>query len=322
MNSAENSLLGQAIQLLTTGELVGIPTETVYGLAANALDAQAVLKIFEAKNRPTFDPLIVHVSPESNWQQWVRDIPPEATQLLEAFSPGPITVLLPKAAVIPDLVTAGLDTVAIRIPKHPLTLALLAQLPFPLAAPSANPFGYISPTTAEHVRQQLGHKVKLVLDGGSATVGVESTIVGFDTSPPTVYRLGGVALEAIEAQIGPVQVQTHSSSNPKASGMLESHYAPRKPLVLESPELLLSHYAPSQIAALRWSSYSPVLPKEQQFVLSPMANLSEAARNLFAALRQLDASDCSIISAAPVPELGLGRAINDRLRRASAPRPE
>ncbi len=216
--------------LLEAGNVVGIPTETVYGLAGNALDPDAVLTIFRVKNRPSFDPLIVHTDAISKLDHFVTHIPEPVRRLAEAFWPGPLTLLFPKRDLIPDLVTAGLPAVAIRIPRHPLTLSLLRSLDFPLAAPSANPFGYISPTTAQHVADQLGNQVPYILDGGSADIGLESTIIGVENNQLTVFRLGGMALEQIEAVAGPVAVRTHSTSNPAAPGMLSSHYAPRKPL--------------------------------------------------------------------------------------------
>lgn len=227
--------IGRAKAFLEAGNVVGIPTETVYGLAGNALNSDAVLKIFRVKNRPQFDPLIVHTDSLAKVETFVTAIPEPARQLADACWPGPLTLLLPKRDAIPDLVTAGLPTVAVRVPNHPLTLALLRSLAFPLAAPSANPFGYISPTTAAHVADQLGDRVPYILDGGPADVGLESTIIGFENGQTIVFRLGGLALELIERLIGPVSVRTHSTSNPKAPGMLSSHYAPRKPLILLSP---------------------------------------------------------------------------------------
>lgn len=222
--------IDHATALLLRNDLVAIPTETVYGLGGNAFSDEAVAKIFAAKNRPSFDPLIVHTSDWERLEAMVKDIPSQAHLLAQAFMPGPLTLLLPKRAIIPDLVTAGSPIVAVRIPKHPLTLKLLEKLPFPLAAPSANPFGYISPTTPEHVARQLGDKIGYILDGGPCTVGVESTIVGFKADQCIVFRKGGVAVEAIESIVGPVEVRTHSTSNPQAPGMLQSHYAPLVPL--------------------------------------------------------------------------------------------
>lgn len=306
-----------AIRLLTAGHVVGIPTETVYGLAGNALDPDAVLTIFRVKNRPAFDPLIVHTDSLARVDQFVTHIPEPARKLAEAFWPGPLTLLLPKHDQIPDLVTSGLPSVAVRIPNHPLTLDLLRSLDFPLAAPSANPFGYISPTTARHVADQLGDQVPYILDGGPAAVGLESTIVGFETGVATVFRLGGMALEQIEGVIGPVNLRTHSTSNPKAPGMLSSHYAPRKPMVLlqagETPP-------PSErVGALVFRELFGGIPPENQRTLSPTGDLNEAAKNLFAHLRTLDTLPVDRLYAELLPNRGLGFAMNDRLRRASVP---
>ena len=300
---------------LEAGNVVGIPTETVYGLAGNALNPEAVLTIFRVKNRPSFDPLIVHTDSVDKLNQFVTDVPKAARQLAETFWPGPLTLLLPKRDLIPDLVTAGLPSVAIRIPNHPLTLDLLRSLDFPLAAPSANPFGYISPTTAQHVADQLGDQVPYILDGGPAGVGLESTIVGFENNQATVFRLGGMALDQIERVIGPVSVRTHSTSNPKAPGMLSSHYAPRKPLILLGPGE--SPKPDERAGALVFREPFGGIHSDNQRILSPTGDLNEAAKNLFAYLRALDALVIDVIYAEPLPNQGLGWAMNDRLRRAS-----
>ena len=304
-----------AKSFLEAGNVVGIPTETVYGLAGNALNPDAVLTIFRVKNRPSFDPLIVHTDSPAKLDQFVSHIPEAAHQLAEAYWPGPLTLLLPKRALIPDLVTAGLPTVAVRIPDHRLTLELLHSLDFPLAAPSANPFGYISPTTAQHVDEQLGDQIPYILDGGPAGVGIESTIVGFEENRPVVFRLGGMALDQIERVTGPVSVRTHSTSNPKAPGMLSSHYAPRKPLILL--EMGQSPPIGENAGALAFREPFGGLDPTHQRVLSPTGDPAEAAKNLFSYLRALDAMPIDLIYAETVPNQGLGGAINDRLRRAS-----
>ncbi len=306
-----------AIDLLRRDELVAIPTETVYGLGGNAFSELAVTRIFEVKNRPSFDPLIVHTSHWKRLEELVTEVPPAAQHLAETFMPGPLTLLLPRRERIPDLVTAGSPLVAVRIPDHPLTLELLRSLDFPLAAPSANPFGYISPTRPEHVEHQLGDRVPYILDGGPCRVGVESTIVGFPPEGPTIFRKGGIAVEAIEALIGPVVVRPHSSSNPLAPGMLKSHYAPRVPLVLGDPAELLPHYAGQRVGILAFRQPAPGIDPADQQVLSPDGDLAEAARHLFAAMRYLDSRPLELIIAEPVPDHDLGRAINDRLRRAA-----
>jgi L-threonylcarbamoyladenylate synthase len=223
-------------------------------------------------------------------------------------------LLLPKNTIIPDLVTAGLDTVGIRCPDHPLTHRLLMSVPFPLAAPSANPFGYVSPTRPEHVEEQLGNKIQYILDGGPCKVGVESTIIGFENDVPVIYRLGGIAQEQVESIIGKTIVRTHSSSNPKSPGQLESHYAPRKKVILGNlKELLLVHASQvTGVLSFQQDFHSPF-----QFILSRSGQLDEAAQNLFSALRYLDKLPIDTILAETVPDVGLGKAINDRLRRAA-----
>ncbi|MCF2444205.1 threonylcarbamoyl-AMP synthase [Dyadobacter sp. CY345] len=315
------AIIGKDIDLakefLQNNQLVAIPTETVYGLAGNALDEKAVLSIFETKNRPSFDPLIVHTDSLDKLRRYVTEIPEEAQQLAEKFWPGPLTLLLPKKDIIPDLVTSGLDTVAVRIPNHSLTLRLLATLDFPLAAPSANPFGYISPTTAQHVNQQLGEKISYILDGGECGIGIESTIIGFVDQVPTVYRMGGLAIEDIENVIGKVVLMSHSSSNPKAPGMLKSHYAPRKPFFLKDRNEM-SEMSDDTSAYLLFDRFIEEIDKKNQRLLSPSGDLKEAARNLFAFLRELDAQPVDHIFAEFVPDRNLGKAINDRLKRAAA----
>lgn len=307
--------IDEAKQLLAAGQVVGIPTETVYGLAGNALNPDAVLKIFEAKQRPHFDPLIVHTHSIAEVDKYAAEIPAKAQLLMERFMPGPLTVLLKKQSIIPDLVTSGLDSVAIRVPQHPLALQLLQQLDFPLAAPSANPFGYISPTTAQHVYDQLQGIIPYVLDGGATTVGVESTIVGFEGDEVIVYRVGGLAVEEIEAAVGKVHINTNESSNPKTPGALKSHYAPKKPLLFGDIALLPTD---KKIAVIAFDTYIVGIPHTQQTLLSPSGDLNEAAKNLFAAMRELDNGDADIIFAVRFPNEGLGRAINDRLKRAGA----
>jgi L-threonylcarbamoyladenylate synthase len=320
--------LKEAARLLAAGELVAIPTETVYGLAANAFDEAAVLKVFAAKQRPAFDPLIVHVHSMEQVHEVVREVPPEAEALMKAFWPGPLTLVLPKHPRIPDLVTSGLDTVGVRMPAHLLTLELLRALPFPLAAPSANPFGYVSPTTAQHVMDQLGTRIPYILDGGACSVGVESTILGLEpdltlhtsvftpqTSKWVLYRPGGVPVEAFEEVIGAVRPQVKHVL-PVAPGMLESHYAPRKPVFIgDVATLLKEHRGRAAVISFTWR-----FDAWRNEVLSPTGDLNEAARHLFAALRTLDSSEADVILAEVFPNEGLGRAINDRLKRAAAKR--
>ncbi len=308
----------KAKDFLEKDELVAIPTETVYGLAANALNPIAVAKIFEAKERPTFDPLIVHTHSLQEVYKFVTNIHPALLKLAEAFWPGPLTLLLPKKEIIPSLVTSGLDRVGVRVPNHSLTLDLLSQLNFPLAAPSANPFGYISPTTAMHVEKQLGTKIPYILDGGSCEVGLESTIVGEENGEIIIYRLGGLSVDEIETIVGKVSVQLNQSSNPKAPGQLKSHYAPKKPVYIGNLNELQKQYSDKKIGAIVFGNDIKLNESILIMNLSSTKNYQEASANLFSFLRELDEADVDVIITELVPEVGLGLAINDRLKRAAA----
>lgn len=305
----------KAKSLLIAGELVAIPTETVYGLAGNALSTSAIAKIFEVKERPTFDPLIVHVADLQDAKSYASEVPPQAEKLVEKFWPGPLTILVKKKAVISDLVTAGLDTVALRSPNHAMTQTLLASLPFPIAAPSANPFGYVSPTRPEHVNEQLGGQISYILDGGASTIGVESTIIGFEKNGPVILRLGGITQEQIESVIGSVNVNTRSTSNPKSPGQLQSHYSPGKKVIMGNISALIKQQVNGAYGVL---SFQQDYSQRYQYILSPSGQIEEAAQNLFSALRLLDKMPIKVILAEFVPDVGLGKAINDRLRRASS----
>ncbi|MCZ2101890.1 MAG: threonylcarbamoyl-AMP synthase [Chitinophagales bacterium] len=310
--------VGIAAKLLIRGEAVAIPTETVYGLAANALDVKAVTKIFTIKQRPTFDPLIIHFSDLSRADDYVLEVPKIFKKLAEKFTPGPLTFLLRKKQNIPDLVTSGSPFVAVRIPSHPVTRHLLNLIDFPLAAPSANPFGYISPTTAQHVADQLGDKIYYILDGGASEVGVESTIVGLNAEGQVeVLRKGGLSVERIEEEIGPVIVKETSTSNPTAPGMLSSHYAPRVPMILGDIDALSATGDPARTGIISFNRFLPNIPTKHQIVLSGTSSFGEAAFNLFAGMRYLDNCDIDVIYAELIPERDLGIAINDRLRRAA-----
>jgi L-threonylcarbamoyladenylate synthase len=308
-----------AKQFLEQGELVAIPTETVYGLAANGLDADAVLRIYKAKNRPSFNPLILHVAYLSEAKKLVKYFPAKALQLAEAFWPGPLTLVLPKNDTVPDITTAGNRTVAIRVPNHPLTLQLLRQLNFPLAAPSANPSGYVSPTSAEHVLQQLGNEVKYVLDGGNCSVGVESTIVKVDDEDVTILRLGGLPVEDIEEIVGEVNMVS-KQKNIEAPGMMSSHYAPKAKVIIGNIEDNLKKKTGKKIGVLSFNKDYSNATSSFNYILSPSGKMEEAARNIFSYLRKLDEQDLDIILTELLPEEGLGRAVNDRLRRAAAER--
>jgi L-threonylcarbamoyladenylate synthase len=307
-----------AIKYLELGLLVAIPTETVYGLAANAFDSTAVLSIYKAKNRPEFNPLIIHTDCLSKLESWGLELPEKMKLLAAKFSPGPITYVIPKSNRIPDIVTAGTNAVAVRIPLHSLTLELLSKLNFPVAAPSANLSGYVSPTNARHVESQLGDAVSYILDGGNCSVGVESTIVSFLEETPSILRYGGLAVEDIESVIGKVNLPVDGFvDNPVAPGQLARHYATKHKLIIGNPNQFSQQFNPLKTAVISLSNEYPDIPIENQFILSKTKNLDEAAQKLFAAMRKIDTMDIDVIIAEQFPNEGLGRAINDRLKRAS-----
>lgn len=313
--SPDNAGITRAAELLRAGSLVAFPTETVYGLGADARNDLAVAGIFEAKSRPRFNPLIVHL-PDIEAVEKIATLP-ETARRLTTFWPGPLTLVLPRRpdSGLSDLVTAGLETVAIRIPAHPLARELLRKFNGPVAAPSANLSGKVSPTTAEHVLEGLNTRIAAVLDGGPCGVGLESTIVGFDDNTPLLLRAGGLGVEEIEAHLGQ-KLHTPDSQKITAPGQLKSHYAP-------SVTLRLNATAPTKIEA--WLGFGPHDFTVPTLNLSPTADLREAAANLFAYMRELDriasAQSITQIAVAPIPMTSLGLAINDRLERAAAPRP-
>jgi L-threonylcarbamoyladenylate synthase len=309
--------IDKAARLILEGKLVAIPTETVYGLAANALNEKAVLSIFKAKQRPFFDPLIIHVPGIEDVKKYAILHHDKLGMLADAFWPGPLTLLLPKKEIIPDIVTSGLTQVAIRIPDHELTLQLLNKTNVPIAAPSANPFGYISPTEPEHVDEQLGDKIDYILDGGSSKVGLESTIVGIEDETICVYRLGGLALEDIEKVIGKIELRLNTSSDPRAPGQLKNHYAPIKPLFAGDLEKLVAQFSSKKIALLCFGEEKYKSENIVNYNLSETKDLNEAAINLFKFLRLADQSYADVVICEKMPDKGLGRAINDRLQRAS-----
>ena len=303
-----------AVAALADGALVGLPTETVYGLAAEARSDKAVAAIFAAKGRPRFNPLIVHV-PSLSAAERIAAIPPPARRLAEAFWPGPLTLVLPRRpnSGISDLATAGLDTVAIRVPAHPAAQAVLRAAGMPLAAPSANRSGHVSPTTAAHVAADLGNSVAVILDAGPTGIGLESTVVGFDGDRAFLLRPGGLARAEIERVLGaPLLVPGHDPDRPASPGMLAKHYAPAARLRLDARDV-----RPGEALL----AFGPTIPPGAGnaiavFNLSPSRDLTEAAANLFAALRTLD-EKADGIAVMPIPDHGLGEAINDRLRRAA-----
>jgi L-threonylcarbamoyladenylate synthase len=308
----------RAAESLRQGKLVAMPTETVYGLAGDALNPQALALIFEVKQRPFFDPLIVHVFDRSWVGKLCSHIPAEADTLMERFWPGPLTLVLPKKEIVPALATSGLDTVAIRIPSHPVALALLKEVATPLAAPSANPFGRLSPTRSEHVAADFSKGLDCILEGGPCTIGVESTVIGWEESIPRLLRAGGIALEEIEDVLNMKLMHTSAALAAQSPGNLPWHYAPRTPLQLWNLETPL----PRSNTGLLWFGGENI-PHGFTYVenLSLQGDLQEAAANLFTALHRLDNAGVSRIYARPLPESGLGRAINDRLRKAAAAPP-
>ncbi|OOV29441.1 threonylcarbamoyl-AMP synthase [Flavobacterium sp. LM5] len=308
----------KAANLLTKGAVVAIPTETVYGLAGNIFNEKAIRTIFDLKKRPLYNPLIVHLKSYSDLEQVAVAIPDKARALAEAFWPGPLTLVLKKQPNISDLITAGKDTVAVRVPNHPVALALLNSLDFPLAAPSANPFGSISPTTASHVSNYFDTADLFVLDGGDCARGIESTIVGFEGDEPILYRAGATNISAIEAVVGPLKVFTKDDIAPVAPGMLSKHYAPSTPTFFTTNiSESLENYCNKRIGLLSFcQTYNhPAIVFQNQ--LSKNQNLEEAASRLYALLHELDAQDIEVLLVEKVPHEGIGIAINDKLQRAS-----
>jgi len=308
----------QAIEILDQDDIVAIPTETVYWLAGNIYSEKAIRKIFEIKQRPFFNPLIVHIHSLKQLETLVSHVPPLAKLLAETFWPWPLTLVMKKQPHIPDLITAGKDGVAVRMPNHPLTLNLLKELSYPLAAPSANPFGRISPTRAAHVDEYFDDSLRMILDGGDCTNGIESTIIGFEDDTPVLYRLGAVSLEDIEKVIGQVTIKNKEETSPNAPGMLERHYAPRtKTYLTEDVVKFTESFPGKKIGVLQfiWNIEVPNVTHRE--ILSATWDLHEAASKLYTALHNLDVLWLDIIIAEKMPDVGLGKSINDRLERAT-----
>jgi L-threonylcarbamoyladenylate synthase len=319
LNGADPAAIQQAATVLQAGGVVAFPTETVYGLGANALNERAVAQVFAIKQRPAFDPLIVHIADPQDVPRYASQVSDRATALMERFWPGPLTLVLPKHTIIPDLVTAGLETVALRIPSHPIARALLQAADMPIAAPSANPFGYVSPTTAQHVQDTLGDTIEIILDGGPCAVGVESTVCSVTDQEAVLLRPGGVSLEALEAVIGPVALPSSAQPDARSPGTLPQHYAPRVPIQLLAHGQAIPRPASHQhVGLLTFRSQPNVEGYAVHEALSAEGNLLEAAANLFAALRRFDHLELDRLVVEAVPEQGIGRAIMDRLRRAAA----
>lgn len=310
---ADAAAIADAAHILRRGGLVAFPTETVYGLGANARDGEAVARLFEVKGRPRINPLIVHVRDQAAAEA-LAELTTPARELAKRFWPGPLTLVLPRRATarVSLLVSAGLETIALRVPSHPISAQLLAEARVPIAAPSANASGRVSPTTASHVAAELGDRVEVILDGGKATLGLESTVVGFAGDEAILLRPGAVPRSEIEKIVGPLGKRKDEAI--RAPGQLESHYAPRAHLRLNVSELRDGE------ALLAFGHPLPVTAAPLALNLSPTGDLREAASNLFAMLRKLDSSGAETIAVMPIPDTDLGEAINDRLVRAAAPR--
>ena len=310
-----------AADMLRTGALVAFPTETVYGLGADATNSDSVARIFESKQRPAFDPLIVHVADAESAAGLVLDFPEVAKQLAESFWPGPLTLVLPKGALIPDLVTAGLPGVGLRVPGHPVARELLQRAGCPVAAPSANRFGGISPTTVQHVLDGLGDCIDAVLVGGPCSVGLESTVLTLMTSRPTILRPGGIPMEDIEAVIGPVDRARSDAARDNAAqpapGMLSRHYAPQTSLLLVDPQVQALPVDGKRCGLLTYGGDAAAAGFHQVERLSAESDLRVCAAGFFAAMRSLDAQNLDVIIARTFPPAGLGIALNDRLQRAA-----
>lgn len=319
--------IAAAAAVLRAGGLVAFPTETVYGLGADALDPAAVRRIYEAKGRPAFNPIIVHVAGIDQARQLARHWPAHATRLAQRFWPGPLTLVVPKDIAVPDIVTAGLDAVGIRVPAHPVALALIRAADLPVAAPSANRFTQLSPTSAEHVAHALGDRIDVLLDGGSATVGIESTVVDLTGPMPRLLRPGMISIAALEEVVGPVQrdIAEPTGDVPRLSpGQVERHYAPRAALQLLTREALEALSGPQGVEELRRLTHGTVLysdaqpPADGRVVRLP-ADADGYARGLYAALHQLDAVGCDRIMVELPPGSPAWSAVHDRLRRAAQP---
>jgi L-threonylcarbamoyladenylate synthase len=306
----------EAALIIQKGGLVAFPTETVYGLGVDALNPLAVARVFEAKERPNFDPLIVHISALTDIEWLCLKIDKTARTLMEHFWPGPLTLVLPKSSLVPDIVTAGLPTVAVRMPSHPVAAELIKAAGTPVAAPSANLFSRLSPTTAQHVKEQLGDKIDLILDGGQSNIGLESTVILLAFGKAHLLRPGGLSLEDIENVIGAVKTQIPKSLKPLSPGQLPRHYSPRTPIRLLPPDKIEFEEG-KKVGLLVFTPLKAKMPCEVVEILSPDGDIVEAAANLFPCLHRLDKVGLDIIYAEPVPEIGLGRAIMDRLYKAA-----
>ncbi len=310
--------IDKAAAILSANDLVAIPTETVYGLAGNIYSEEAIKKIFTLKKRPFFNPLIVHIHSLEQVTDLALEFPEKAKMLAQAFWPGSLTLVLKKRPQVPDLITAGKDTVGLRMPQHELTLALLKKLDFPVAAPSANPFTHISPTSPQHVHRYFDDSLQMILDGGNCSNGIESTIIGFEQDEPVIYRLGSISIEDIQAVVGAVVIKNKKEDAPDAPGMLDKHYAPRTKTILTTDvNKSIQEYSGKQIGLLLHHSYEQAFNVKHIAYLSQSGDLKEAASQLYSAMHQLDHLQLDVIIAHRLPDTGLGKAMNDRLERAT-----
>ncbi len=310
--------IDKAISLLNQDELIAIPTETVYGLAGNIYSEKAIRAIYTLKQRPLFNPLIVHVHSVDQLENLTIEFPEKAKKLANQFWPGPLTLILKKHPNVPDLITAGNDTVAVRIPNHALTLALLSKLDYPLAAPSANPFGSISPTNALHVADYFVGQLPMVLEGGQCQNGIESTIVGFENGEPVLYRLGAISQENIEHVVGKLPLKNKKENAPEAPGMLSRHYAPSTPTFQYSNlEESIDQHLGKKIGVLSFQQAYTHPAIAHLELLSPSGSLVESAAKLYAALHRLDKLQLDVLLVEKFPDTTLGKSINDRLERAT-----
>ena len=314
IKKANKESISEAAEIIKQGGLVAFPTETVYGLGADGLNSIAVAKIFEVKKRPSFNPLILHISDKSSLEKYSKVRNDKVDQLINKFWPGPLTLVLPKTNLVPDIVTAGNLTVAIRIPNHPVALQLIKECGSPIAAPSANRFGHLSPTDSSHVAKYLGNKVDLILDGGKCSVGIESTIIEFVDDEFYLLRPGGLSKEEIEREIGSIKTGIPDAAKPNSPGQLPSHYSPHTPISFLSEKL----FDPGKkIGGIFFRENKYSFPFRSVKILSETGDLREAAAKLFAYLHELENEELDLILVEPIEEKGLGRAIMDRLKKAT-----
>ena len=316
MKTIIGTTIQEAIHLLKSGELVAIPTETVYGLAANGCNTAAVKKIYEAKNRPNSNPLILHFASSEKINPYVLDFPQELLNLANKFWPGPLTILLKKSELVPNEITANQELVAVRVPNHPLLNAILRELDFPLAAPSANLYGMVSPTKAEHVMQDLNGKIPYILDGGSCENGLESTIIGLHEKKVVVYRLGSISLEDLTAELSYTpELKNTNEKQVITSGMVEHHYAPKTPFFFFDETSI--DYSEKNNGFIFFKDQYSIIEDSNKMILSKSGDLKEAAANLYDAIIEMDKREFTALFIERLPDFGLGKTMNDRLNRST-----